>query len=109
MIPSKRARRSWRGKLALTVALVALGLVVGAGNGCDGGGEGDRCNPLLSHDECGKGLSCMQPTTCVESYCCPSPSTSSANPFCNGLACPPADASADAPDDVAVVDDAGAG
>ena len=75
------------------------GLVLGAalvlfGNGCDGGREGDRCNPNLSHNDCNDGLSCVQPSTCVENYCCPT-NGSSSDPYCNGSACPPADAAAD--------------
>ncbi len=67
----------------ISAALLALG------NGCDGGSEGDRCNPLLSHDECGGApLSCQQPATCVESYCCPNPASASTNPYCNGTLCP---------------------
>lgn len=72
--------------------VVALGLVAVA-NGCDGGNEGDRCNPLGSHDECGSGLSCQQPATCAENYCCPDPASRSSNPYCNGAGCPtPVDA-----------------
>lgn len=96
-----------------TVALgiIAAGLVV-LGNGCTGGSEGDRCNPLLSHDECGgTTLTCQQPSTCVESYCCPNPASSSSNPYCNGTLCPVAvDAGPEAGDDGeagTIVDDAG--
>ena len=75
--------------LHITVSvLVALSALVVAA--CDSGGEGDRCNPDLSHDECGDGLSCQQPGTCVESYCCPSDLATSSNPYCNGQACPAA-------------------
>ena len=72
------------GSFILTAALVFL-----VGNGCDGGREGERCNPNLSHNDCDDGLTCGQPSTCVESYCCPTTGTSN-NPFCNGAACPPA-------------------
>jgi len=48
---------------------------------CEEGREGDRCNPDLSHDECGSGLSCQQPVNCPENYCCPT-SGESTNPFC---------------------------
>ena len=75
--------------------LVAAGLLV-LGNGCDGGREGERCNPLLSHDECDNGLSCQRPSTCAENYCCPEPASSSSNPFCNGAACPAPDGGGDA-------------
>ncbi len=60
-------------QIALVIALLVLG--------CEQGREGDRCNPNLSHDECGSGLSCEQPENCPENYCCPTSGTS-ANPFC---------------------------
>lgn len=80
---------------AAALLLVAAGLLV-LGNGCDGGREGERCNPLLSHDECDNGLSCQRPSTCAENYCCPDPASSSSNPYCNGAACPAADGGGDA-------------
>ncbi len=55
--------------------------------GCDQGQEGDRCNPSLSHDECNTGLSCQQPPSCPENYCCPITGTSTdpnCQPGCNG-------------------------
>ncbi len=55
---------------------------------CDGGREGDRCNPNLSHVGCNDGLSCVMPSTCVESYCCPSDLTKSTSAYCNGSLCP---------------------
>jgi hypothetical protein len=69
-----------------TVVLALLAMVGASAGGClppdfGGGSEGDRCNPLLSHNECGDGLACMQPTDCPESYCCPTSGTSS-NAFC---------------------------
>ncbi|HEY8087619.1 MAG TPA: hypothetical protein VIF09_07240 [Polyangiaceae bacterium] len=58
---------------------VLLGLVaVGSAGGCKIGLEGERCNPSLSHDECGSGLSCQQPPDCPETYCCPTSGSSSA-------------------------------
>jgi hypothetical protein len=97
---------------AAALIFVAAGLLA-LGDGCDGGREGDRCNPLLSHDECGNGLSCQQPSTCAENYCCPSPASASSNPYCNGAACPPADggsdAAADGGDEAAAPADGGAG
>ena len=54
-----------------------------AGAGCEGGftdtgvSEGNRCNPLDSHNECGSGLVCTgqgsSPAVpfCPENYCCP--------------------------------------
>ncbi len=77
-------------------ALSLFAVVAASTGGCDGGREGERCNPSLSHDECNDGLSCRQPATCVESYCCPNGSSS--NPYCNGSACPSA-ADAGAPGD----------
>lgn len=55
---------------------------------CDGGREGDRCNPNLSHTDCNDGLSCITPSTCVETYCCPSDPTKSTSQYCNGSGCP---------------------
>lgn len=85
----------------VTAVFVALSFVV-ITNGCDGGREGERCNPDSSHDECDDGLRCQAPATCVESYCCPTPASSSSNPYCNGKGCPgggdagaPADAGRD--------------
>ncbi len=75
--------------MLLTIAAAGMLGVVG----CQGGHEGDRCNPALTavnEDECNKGLSCQQPTNCAESYCCPADGGHSDNPFCNGAAsaCP---------------------
>jgi hypothetical protein len=64
------------------VALFALvGTLALGGGGCNVGNEGERCNPSLSHDECGAGLSCQQPKDCPENYCCPTSGTSS-NAYC---------------------------
>ncbi len=64
------------------VCLVALAgaLVLGAG-ACNEAGQGDRCNPLRSSNECSGSLVCAgnpigQSTTypipfCPENYCCP--------------------------------------
>jgi hypothetical protein len=65
--------------------LAVFGILGALAVGClppdaGGGGEGDRCNPYLSHDECGSGLSCTQPTDCPENYCCPA--TNPTSPFC---------------------------
>jgi hypothetical protein len=65
------------------ITTLALALVVG----CDQGAEGDRCNPSLSHDECGNGLACTQPANCPENYCCPTSgpiSSQSCQPGCQG-------------------------
>jgi hypothetical protein len=90
-----------RGRALHPVGLFAWALgmaAIVAVTGCDQGKEGDRCNPDLSHDECNSGLTCQQPSTCAENYCCPTPASSSSNPYCNGEGCPPA---ADAGDDAA--------
>jgi hypothetical protein len=92
-------------------ALIAAGVV--AAVGCEGGAEGDRCNPALSHNDCNGGLTCQQPATCAESYCCPTPASASSNPFCNGSSCPPAEAGTgeagpgDASPDASAAPDAG--
>ena len=40
--------------------------------GCEQGAEGDRCNPdLVDTTECNGGLSCVTPSSCVISVCCP--------------------------------------
>jgi hypothetical protein len=71
-------------------AIVAL-LATAITNGCDGGHEGDRCNPdQTDHNECGAGLTCQLPAPCAENYCCPTPASKSSNPFCNGSGCPAA-------------------
>jgi hypothetical protein len=64
--------------LAATIAITEAGCTL---NEWGGGGEGDRCNPFLSHDECGNGLQCTQPALCPENYCCPTNGASN-NPFC---------------------------
>jgi hypothetical protein len=76
----------------MLVGFLVVAFSVALANGCEGSNEGDRCNPNLSHDDCNAGLTCQQPATCVENYCCPSPASASTNPFCNGSACPPAEA-----------------
>jgi hypothetical protein len=86
-------------------ALAALAL----GSGCDGGREGDRCNPNLSHNDCNGGLRCQVTTACGESYCCPSNPASSTNPYCNGdpgvnAACPAPDGGAEADTDTGAPD-----
>jgi hypothetical protein len=64
-----------------SIFIVALLGLVAAIAGCDVGNEGERCNPLLTHDECSAGLACTQPVDCPEAYCCPTSGTSS-NPYC---------------------------
>jgi hypothetical protein len=79
--------------ITLLIAFTLGGVLFGA---CDGGNEGDRCNPDLSHDDCSSGLTCQTPSTCVENVCCPKDPSTSKNDYCNGKSCLP------------VVDDAGA-
>jgi len=77
------------------ILFVLLGFfVLGALSGCNQGREGDRCNPFLApgENDCNSGLTCQQSPTCAESYCCPTPLTSSLNPYCNGSACTAPDA-----------------
>ena len=75
-------RRAVRSRAVTYVAalLLAAAAVLAVGDGCDGGREGERCNPSLSHNDCDNGLTCQQPGTCVESYCCPDLPTSSSSP-----------------------------
>jgi hypothetical protein len=77
--------KSYIARLGVAVVALAATIAVTEG-GCTlsewgGGGEGDRCNPLLSHDECGSGLQCTQPALCPENYCCPVNGTGN-NPYC---------------------------
>jgi hypothetical protein len=92
--PSKNSSAVYIYVVSLALAVLAVAAI---SNGCVGGAEGDRCNPALSHDECGGArLTCQQPATCVESFCCPNPASSSTNPYCNGTLCPVADAGPEA-------------
>ncbi len=68
-------------RIGVVFVLGAGALVIGGGQACNIGQEGERCNPSLSHDECGAGLACTNPTNCPEYYCCPTSGTSS-NPYC---------------------------
>jgi len=55
--------------LTLVASLAACALLLG----CEQGAEGDRCNPdLVDTTECNSGLSCVTPSSCVISVCCPS-------------------------------------
>ena len=67
-----------KGLWASLLEVALAGLLVA---GCDTGGEGDRCNPSLSHDRCNSGMQCTQPLNCPENYCCPINGASN-NPFC---------------------------
>ncbi len=88
---------------ASTLVGALLAVLLFAGAGCLGGvsetnvSEGDRCNPLDSHNECGSGLVCTgqasSPTLpfCPENYCCSVDSSGNINstnincqPGCNG-------------------------
>jgi hypothetical protein len=78
----------------LVLALTAL-----ASLACDTSQEGDRCNPLLAHNECNAGLVCGIPRNCDptqpvhspyangEAYCCPANGVST-NPNCDGTCNP---------------------
>jgi hypothetical protein len=70
-----------QGSFARVLVLTLAAGLAWASVACNQGQEGDRCNPLLSHDECNAGLTCQQPTNCPENYCCPASGTSS-NPYC---------------------------
>jgi hypothetical protein len=62
----KRCLSCWS---SLAVGLLALRALAG----CEQGAEGDRCNPdLVGSDECNSGLTCVTPSSCVISVCCPS-------------------------------------
>ncbi len=63
--------------------VVALGAVLTiAATGCDQGGEGARCVASLSHSDCNDGLTCTQPPSCPETYCCPATVTGTTNAYC---------------------------
>jgi hypothetical protein len=88
---------------ALAIAGVLLALLFAMATGCIGGftadgvPEGDRCNPLDSHNECASGLVCTgqgpSPAVpyCPENYCCSVDNNGNLNstnancqPGCNG-------------------------
>jgi hypothetical protein len=88
---------------ALAIGGTVLALIFAMATGCIGGftddnvPEGDRCNPLDSHNECASGLVCTgqgpAPAVpyCPENYCCSVDSTGNLNstnancqPGCNG-------------------------
>jgi hypothetical protein len=109
MVMSLSTKRHSLGAYAVA-ALFAATVLTAFSGGCAEGQEGDRCNPLLSHDECGGDtLVCSGPSTnyplpgtCVENYCCPKDPKTSSNPECNGTdtQCPaaPDDSGTPAPD-----------
>ena len=107
-------------RIGIILALLVGGIALGGNGGCDVGNEGERCNPSLSHDECGAGLSCQEPVDCPESYCCPTSGQSSnpnCQPGCNGGLASMCDAGSTDPDcgspstgdDGAAGDDGGGG
>jgi hypothetical protein len=70
-------------RIGAVLLVIAGGLVLGGAGGCQVGQEGERCNPYLSHDECGAGLACKNPPNCPEYYCCPtSTSGTRISPYC---------------------------
>ena len=78
-------------RLAGCLAALVGGLAL-TWTGCSGVGEGDRCNPLSSSDECGGGLFCSGSPLglaaahpidfCPDNYCCPANVTPSDSPNC---------------------------
>lgn len=68
------------GRAGACLVALAGALVLGAG-ACNEAGQGDRCNPLRSSNECGGGLVCAGNPIgqsaaypipyCPENYCCP--------------------------------------
>ena len=77
-----------RSRSIIACAFVACALVV-LSNGCDDAKEGDPCNALILHDECTGGTTCQIIGSCTVGHCCPADPSTSTNPFCNGMACPP--------------------
>jgi hypothetical protein len=68
-------------RIGIALAVLVGGLALVGSGGCNIGQEGERCNPNLSHDECGAGLACTIPPDCPEAYCCPT-SRQSASAYC---------------------------
>jgi hypothetical protein len=85
------------GRVGACLVALAAALVLGAG-ACNEAGQGDRCNPLRSSNECGSGLVCAgnpigqssaHPIPfCPENYCCPANAdgtvdyASASSPYC---------------------------
>ena len=83
--------------LSRALSLLFFSALCASSFGCSVG-EGERCNPDRTTDECASGLACTTPADCVISVCCPT-SGKSTDPGC--AACPSAagdDASTDAPE-----------
>jgi len=79
--------KSMHSRIRTALVVLAAALALAGGDGCNIGQEGERCNPSLSHDECGAGLACTIPKDCPEAYCCPTSGTGSnafCQPGCNG-------------------------
>jgi hypothetical protein len=89
-------------KLTGVVGLLGIGAALAAGCSV---GEGDACNPDLSHDECSAGLTCFTPQNCANSYCCPVDNSSLISTLPQCQACPPPNEDASVP--VPVVPEAG--
>jgi hypothetical protein len=68
-------------RIGSALVVLAAALALGGGGGCNTGQEGERCNPNLTHDECGAGLACSVVPDCPETYCCPT-SGNSSNVYC---------------------------
>jgi hypothetical protein len=84
-------------RIGAGLAALAGALIVGNA-GCNQAGQGDRCNPLRSSNECGGGLVCagnpigMSAASpipfCPENYCCPANAdgtvdfASATSPYC---------------------------
>jgi hypothetical protein len=90
--------------VSATLALFAAASLLA----CEQGAEGDRCNPdLVNTSECNSGLSCVTPSSCVVSVCCPS-TPPYADPQCECFAHPEGCAcNVDAAYDTGVSADAG--
>lgn len=86
-----RARHISNRRLVGCLAALVGGLTL-TWTGCSGVGEGDRCNPLRTSDECGSGLFCSGSPLglaaahpidfCPDNYCCPANVTASDSPNC---------------------------
>jgi hypothetical protein len=89
MVPMVRGALAPIGVLFAVLSFSIAACIGGFSN--DGVPEGDRCNPLSSHNECGSGLVCTgqgsAPSVpyCPENYCCSvdgNGNINSSNPNC---------------------------